>query len=584
MSLQQGIALGLDISRGARQESRSSAQHDQYMRERKEAAEYNARMRPLEEKRAQLGLQDLESLVAHNKQTRPLTLQEMQEQAAHAKTLRPIEAESAQLGLESLKESNAHASKLRPYDLEQAQLNVKQSKQSLAGTAEQQQWQRDDRKKNQVTSERATRLARVQQMAPVEYARFERTGRFSDAFLRDSADTPLSPFNALDADHVNALDEARKYLDPRNEQANPYADGRIFQVASTLLKKELNNGGVNPKTGLPIVSKQIVSVMPATTRDGKPLQGQLFVEVEVTDEGGNTYRAPVTTNRSSDADDALQTMDFGNFVGRVNAENMFVNAVKSQPEGMKWLQEKAASLNSGTGNQKLKSDETMWGGRPQKTDTIYKRFSENPAFGSAEEGTQFVSYGDYEWTEGKPEKVKFLESVARENKQVFQNYRQMLKDEPDEAQAYLQQNFIHEPAVVFEMQQSKQKGATAKDPNSRENQVLQGIVGAEQAKPEAEPDPIETLTSQPKWWLTEDKIPTAAFKKLTPEQVKERYEFNVKQRNAKETEKAAATEAAKAFLQNGQYEGLSRDDKRKWFIDNARYLSLEERKSLNGNQ
>lgn len=585
MSIQQGIALGLDISRGARHESRVSAEHDQAMRERKEQAEYLARMRPLQEQQAQLGLQDLEGQVAYNKEQRPLSLAEQQAAAAHAQSMRPIELESAQLGVKEQKADSAYRAQLRPLDIQQAQLGLESGRENLNQNREQHQWQRDDRATNRLRAERAERLQRVQQMAPIEYDRYARTGKFSDAFLRDSMDTPLSPFNALDAEHVDALNQAKEYFDPRNQQANPYADSKVFKVASTLLRKELNNGGNHPETGLPIVDKQIVSVRQATTPDGQPLKGQLFVELEMTDEQGNTYRAPVTTNRSSAADDALQPMDFGKFVGRVNAQHMFVNAIKQQPEGMTWLEKKHAQLNgSGAAGAKLKSDETMWAGRPQKTDAVYKRFAENPAFGNADEGVQYVSYGDFEWTEGDPKKLKFLEDVARENKAVMTQFNQLRKDDPEEANNYLKSNYVYEPDALWEMQRAAPKGGKADDPKAAG--VLANIVGSNQTNEAvAAPDPVAELTSQPDWWLTAEKIPTAAAQKLTPEQWQQRYAHIQKSRQAREEQQQLAGAAAKDFVAKGGYSQLSRAEQTQWFKDNARYLSLSERKQLiNGNQ
>jgi len=568
MGIQQGIALGLDISRGARQESRIDQQHKFQMEQARANAEHQATMRPLAEQQARLGLSDLESQIEYNKQTRPLTLAEQQAQAEHNKVVRPLAQQQAQLTLDNAKTGAENAKQLFPLELEAAQTRLSSEKQ-------QQQWSEEDRKAAKLTAEKQARLTRVQQQAPIEYQRYLHTGKFSESFLRDSADTPLSPLNVMDPEYADAVNQAVQYLDPRNEQANPYADDRVFQIASTILKKELNNGGKHPETGLPIVSKKIVSVTPAKDAQGNQLKGQMFVELEMTDSDGNSYRAPLTQNRSTDPNDPLKPVDFGQFVGRVNAQHMFQQALQSNPQGIEWLKQRGQQLSK-TETSKLKSDETQWAGRPQKTELVHKRFTENPLFGNADEGMQYVSYGDFEWTEGEPGKLKFLENVARENKAVLDKARQLSKDDgPEEAQKYLQSNFVYDPAELYQMQQNGSNKTS--DPKS--NQTLQNILAGNQqgASKQPEPDPIEQLTSKPNWWLTTEPIPSAAGKKLTPEQFEQRRQF-INQSNAKkQADDAQQAQLARQFVQQGKLNNLSAEEKTRWIQANLRHFTRQER-------
>jgi hypothetical protein len=569
MGITQGVALGLDISRGARQESRIDQQHKFQMEQARANAEHQATMRPLAEQQARLGLSDLESQIEHNKQTRPLTLAEMQASAEHNKALRPIELEQQQHTLSRSKTQATREDELFPLEKGAAALRLDSERENL-------NHQRETRASARISAEKAARLARVKQQAPLEIERFNRTGRFSEAFLRDSIDTELSPFKVLDPEYSDALTQATALLDPRNTQANPYADAKIFDVASVFLKHDLNNGGTNPETGLPIVNKRIVSTSQAIDAQGKPIKGHMFVELEMRDSEGNTYRSPLTERGTSDPDDPLKAVDFGKFVGKVKATDFFHEALKRNPEGLEWLKGRYEKLNTDPNTSSLKSDETQWAGRPQKTELVHKRFTENPLFGNADEGFQYVSYGDFEWTKGEPGKLKFLESVARENKAVLDKARQLSQDDgPEEAQKYLQSNFVYDPAELYQMQQNGSKKTS--DPKS--NQTLQNILAGNQqgASKQPEPDPIEQLTSKPNWWLTTEPIPAAAGKTLTPEQFEQRRQFLNQSNTKKQADDAQQAQLARQFVQQGKLNDLSAEEKTRWIQANLRHFTRQER-------
>lgn len=582
MSISQGIALGLDISRGARQEARTQAEHNVWLQEQQADAAHREKLRPLELEQANLGLAEAKDVAAYNQQVRPMQLDDMRDNRAHQQVMRPIEQQQAQIGLDDLRADANQRKQLRPLELRQAQQGIEAGNIDIQNARTRQKWAEQDR----VKGERAERYKRVQELAPAEYDRFMRTGKFSEHFLRASADTPLSPLLALDPEYSDALNQAVAYFDPRNQQANPYADGKVFDVANIILGKELNNGGVNPQTGLPIVSKRIVGAYPATGPDGKPLKGQMLLELEMTDEKGNTYRAPVTQNRSGDDDDPIQPVDFGQLVGRVNAQKMFADAIRSNPEGMKWLQAKAKGA-AGTGGQQPKSDETMWAGRPQKTEDVFKRYKENSLYGNAETGEQYVSMGDFEWTAGEPTKLRFLESVARENRIVMQEYQRMAKDDPEEARTYLQTNFVDDVEALWDIQTQK-KADKAKGKNDKADQLVNQLTSDE-----SKTSPQSDKPKDPDWYLKET-ISVSENKSLSAEEQRRRYEWLANQRRQNEAKQAeqqkqqqaeqdAAKAAAQQMFQSGAYKNLTGAERQQWLNNNLRHLSLEQRKNLIGN-
>jgi hypothetical protein len=589
MGIAQGVGLGLEISRGARAESRKEAEHKLWLQRQAEDAQHQARLRPMQLKEAQLGLSDLESSVQHNRELRPLQLQETKDSAAHNAKLRPLQLQESELGLAELQATAAHNKSLRPLELQSQRLGVEAGRFEL-DHAKKRDGQADaDRAETKVKAQKQERLQRVQEMAPIEYARFQRTGKFSDTFLRESADTPLSPFHALDPAYTDALTQAKNYFDPRNQQANPYADGKVFEVANVLLKQELNNGGVHPQTGKPIVDKKIVGVRPAVDGAGQKIPGKMFVELEMTDEDGNTYRAPVTQSRSSNPDDPLQPMDFGQFVGRINAQSMFANAVQSNPEGVAWLKARSAQLSSGDakGKRALQSDEIQWAGRPQKTDSVYKRFKENPAFGDAEAGVQYVSLADYEWTQGEPDKLKFLEGVAKENKVVMQEYQRLRSEgDTEEAEKWLQEKYIDDPEALFSLQSQKGKNSNRNAVDGKSQQLVDKITADKPATEQAPEDPN---------WFLADGITKEQVSRMTPEQASQRIAHLKAQRQQEEAKQIAARKGEQRQIQSdwqktqeefnaGAHTSLKGAERQQWIKNNIRNLTPEQRQVVLGNQ
>lgn len=567
MSISQGIALGLDISRGARQEARIEAEHRLNQQERQAQAAHLQKLRPLELESAQLGLEDARSVADYNKEARPIQLQGLRDEQAHQAVMRPLAQQEAKLGLSDLQAESAHRKELRPLETQQARQGIEAGNIDIANAKTRQKWAEQDR----VRAERAERHKQVESMFDQEMRRFQNTGKFSERFLRLSADTGLSPFGALDPKYTDAIYQATEYFDPRNEQANPYADGKVFELANLIMEKELNNGGVNPSTGLPIVQKRIVNAYPATDEQGKPKAGQLFLELEVTDEGGNTYRSPLTKNRSSDDDDPLQPVDFGQLVGRVNAQKMFIDAIRSNPQGMAWLQAKA----KGSGNQQLKSDEMMWAGRPQKAEQVYKRFKDDPTFGNADE--QYVSVGDFEWTAGDPVKIRFLESVAKTNRLVLKEYDRLAKDDPEEAKAYRSENYVDDVERLWDIQNEVRSGK-GKGSDPKAAQLVDKLTGEQTEKAAA---PVKERG--PDWYLKE-RITTAEHKEMTDEERNRRTAWMVERQQKQASDNDAARTTAQQAFAAGAYKNLTGAERQQWLKDNLRHLTNEQRKAVLGNQ
>ncbi|MBY0420546.1 MAG: hypothetical protein K2W88_21045, partial [Pararheinheimera sp.] len=308
-NLVNGVVAGVGLGQAVRRDVRQAELDRERLEQINLDQAHQAQVRPLEVQQYQQSIAAQQADRAHLEKVRPLqlssaelSLEEQQELQKHNAQVRPMSLEATQLQLDEARNNQAYQEKTRPLSLEAARLEV-----------ELRRFENDKSAKQE-------KIQLAQQLAPSEYQRFQRTGKFSDRFLQVSEGTALSPFQYLDPTYTDTVFQAQQYMDPNNAKANPFTDPKVLDVANQLFKPELNNGGVNPETGLPIVEKRIVGLYPATGRDGKPLKGQMFAELEVVDEGGNRYTAPVTQGRSSDPNDPLATIDVGKLVGRVNSQ------------------------------------------------------------------------------------------------------------------------------------------------------------------------------------------------------------------------------------------------------------------------
>lgn len=257
---------------------------------------------------------------------------------------------------------------------------------------------------------------------------------------------------------------------------------------------------------------------------------------------------------------------------------MFANAIKANPEGMEWLKARAAQLTSegGKGKRTLQSDETLWGGRPQKTDVVHKRFKEDPAFGDAESGVRYVSWADYDWTQGEPGKLKFLEGIAKQNKVVMQEYQRLRAEgDTEEAETWLQQKYIDDAEAVYSVQMQL-KGNKKTGAGTDKSQQLVDDITKDKPAPEQAPE-------DPNWFLA-DRITSEQSGRMTKEQRDQRSSHLMAKRQGEQAQNASNQTKAQEAFNAGAYKSLTGAERQQWLKDNLRHLTSDQRKVVLGNQ
>lgn len=580
MSITEGVRLGLDMSRGARQESRADQRHQMALKQAQEDAAYQARMRPLQEQNARLGLRDLEGSISQREELRPLQvesarlgLSEAQSLAQYNEKSRPLQLEAAELGLSEAKNSAEHNKKLRPLQLDA-------QRETLSGARQNRQQNATLFEQGQEDRGTALRKQWVAEQTPLEYARFERTGSFSDRYLRESMaiGSPVAPLRLVDGAHIEALDTLQDLLDPRRP-SNPYDGNKLFEAANLLLAPELNNGGINPHNGAAIVDKRIVAAYPAKGRDGKTMPGKLYVELEMTDEKGEKYRAPATVGRGSGDDDELKTIDLSQLVQRVNAQQMFSKALNQDPAARQRLVQQGQKLTKKDGAP-LKDDQVSWQGRPRKFDDVYQLYSEDASL-KTPEGQPLVDFEAFEWTQGDNQKLAYLRAAAKENAKIYAEAAPLMRKDPAKAQ-----QLMNEWVDPMELYQMAQQGS-GKPTDDKAQQVLDGIGQPDQNDPapsnarvqrDSERAEREAFLAQPDWYLQKD-VPGWAREKMTPAMWSERREHGQQQAQKVDDDKAKQMSQALNYLAT-EYPQLDEKAKRQWVLQNGRHLNRETYKQL----
>lgn len=515
MSITEGVRLGLDMSRGARQESRADQRHQMALKQAQEDEAYQARMRPLQEQNARLGLRDLEGSISQREELRPLQvesarlgLSEAQSLAQYNEKSRPLQLEAAELGLSEAKNSAEHNKQLRPLQLDA-------QRETLSGARQNRQQNATVFEQGQEDRGNALRKQWVAEQTPLEYARFERTGSFSDRYLRESMaiGSPVAPLRLVDGAHIEALDTLQDLLDPRRP-SNPYDGNKLFEAANLLLAPELNNGGINPHNGAAIVDKRIVAAYPAKGRDGKTMPGKLYVELEMTDEKGEKYRAPATVGRGSGDDDELKTIDLSQLVQRVNAQQMFSKALNQDPAARQRLVQQGQKLTKKDGAP-LKDDQVSWQGRPRKFDDVYQLYSEDASL-KTPEGQPLVDFEAFEWTQGDNQKLAYLRAAAKENAKIYAEAAPLMRKDPAKAQ-----QLMNEWVDPMELYQMAQQGSGKPGVGGRETAILNSIgandeAGKSVAAAAREQERAEFL-AQPDWHLSAS-LPSWAAQRMTEAQ------------------------------------------------------------------
>lgn len=565
-NLVNGVVAGVGLGQAVRRDVRQAELDRERLEQINLDQAHQAQVRPLEVQQYQQAIAARQADQAYLEKVRPmqlsaaeLSLAEQQELKKYNAQVRPMSLEATQLQLDEARNNQAYQEKSRPLSLEAAQLEV-EGKRFV-----------NDKQKVEYdysTAQRAKqeKIQLAQQLAPSEYQRFQRTGKFSDRFLQVSEGTALSPFQYLDPTYTDTVYQAQQYMDPNNASANPFTDPKVLDVANQLFKSELNNGGVNPETGLPIVEKRIVGLYPATGRDGQPIRGQMFAELEMVDNAGNKYTAPVTQGRSSDPNDPLATIDVGKLVGRVNSQAVLASAIEKTPNGKQWLQEQATRFNA-QGQSKLKADEVLWQNRPQKADAVYKQFTDNPVYTNKEEGVNYVDYADFEWTGGDKTKLRFLNEVAQRNAAVHQEAKQLLREDPAQAQKHLQENWVHPD----EAWAAKEQLAGQRKQGDPKNDAMLERIKTGNAAEAVKADPTAELMKQPDWHLS-PSLSTDAAKQLNSEQWQQRTTHLNQQRESAETQKTTQQQQALQYAQT-ELPKLPKAEQREWFVKNFQHIA-----------
>lgn len=566
-NLVNGVVAGVGLGQAVRRDVRQAELDRERLEQINLDQAHQAQVRPLEVQQYQQAIAARQADQAYLEKVRPmqlsaaeLSLAEQQELKKYNAQVRPMSLEATQLQLDEARNNQAYQEKSRPLSLEAAQLEV-DGKRFV-----------NDKQKVEYdysTAQRAKqdRLKMVEQLTPGEWQRFTRTGTFSDYYLQLSAGTGVNPLPIADPKYADVVYKAAQYMDPNNTSANPFNDPQMLAVANELFAPELKDrGGVNPKTGLPIKDRKIIGFSPAVDKQGNKLKGKLFVELQVTDEGGNTYAAPTTVNGSSNDDDPLAVLDVGQLTGRINSQATLAKVLQSNPAGVGWLKEQAARFNA-PAQSKLKSDEKLWQNRPQKADAVYKQFTDNPVYTNKEEGVNYVDYADFEWTGGDKTKLRFLNEVAQRNAAVHQEAKQLLREDPAQAQKHLQENWVHPD----EAWAAKEQLAGQRKQGDPKNDAMLERIKTGNAAEAVKADPTAELMKQPDWHLS-PSLSTDAAKQLNSEQWQQRTTHLNQQRESAETQKTTQQQQALQYAQT-ELPKLPKAEQREWFVKNFQHIA-----------
>lgn len=454
MSVVNGLVQGVNLGRAIHSDIQQGELHERRKKMLDNEISNQARAQRLADALDPLTIESARRRNNFEQATLPVQQQEIIDAAEYQKKVRP-------LALEQQEQALAHQKKMMPVEMETAKNQNAASRLSLSAEQMRQQQMLE-----------AKRLKEVEQMAGAEYARVNAGGRFSNHFLNISANTLLSPFN-YDADMVDALREAKQYLDPRNPNKDPFSDPKVLPVFNKVLKSELNNGGTNPHTGLPIIDKMITAIFPAKDAQGKNIPGKVFLGLKMTDEGGNTYEAPLTENRSSDPNDKIKAVDVSQVVQRVNAQTLYANMVQKNPTAHQMVMQRAKEMSQG----RIAADETPWQGRTVKTSELFEMFKHSAQYGDPENRRAFVTYSDFEWTQGDPVKLEILERAARYNRQLVEKLDRLDAD-PEEKAKIENQEWMHPHEIYQEVMRSQKE-------SGKYSGLVQSITQAQPAAPQA---------------------------------------------------------------------------------------------------
>ncbi len=554
MSIVDGIQLGLSLSRGSRDEVRRDEMLAQQQEQIRRNQAYQDQLQPRQ-------LEALDQDIASSKANQE-----------HLAKVRPLEIEAAQARIDQANDERKWQAEMQPLqkDAERARANAYKT------SAE-----HDKTRFEQEQEDRRTRLTTeyVTSQAPIEWENFEKGGQFSDEFLRKSAEirSPLSPMNFLDGEYVNALHHITNVLDP--SQPESAADkGQLMTSLNTVFGKELNIPGT-AANGSPITKREITDIHPVM-KDGKPVRGKFYVNLRVTPETGEPYDAPLTMNRSADPKDPVREIDLGDVVKKVRSQSFFSQAVNGSPVAQSRLKDQVAKMKN-----RGKSDEIQWAGGVRKFDDILEIYKNDKTLQAAD-GTPLVSFADFQWTAGDPDKLNFVVQVAEKNNQIQQQVTKALEDGDADEAAKLQAGRLSATRLWELGKQAKERAA---------EDAAKATASMTAATATNEKDLRSYQASNPKWYLEPD-LSTQARKAMTKEQWAERAAEIQKQNEVAKSENEASQKETglrdiQAIQQRGLREfgaqhgadflthvfpSLKREQQMSWLQSNQEFLSKDQ--------
>lgn len=295
-------------------------------------------------------------------------------------------------------------------------------------------------KLQQDDTERKKNLQWLQDNSEIELYNLKTKGEMSPEFYARSRGTAFDISRLVDSQYTDQLNFLAAALNPNDPRAAP-KDPRFLVSMNTVFKDEINRGldtSVHPETGSPAVSKKIVSARPV---EGSP--GNFYIELEVEYEDGSKSVQPYTKGRGSDPDAELGTVGTGDLVQQVSARKAYMDMVKKSGLDKAYIdysktiaQQKANAKNAG-------EQIVNWNGQQVKASELYDQYALLPEQwreGDSEAGIPpLVTYDDYIWTQGDPEKIQVLQRVAQRNQQVDAHNLSVDEDSPMLARANLQE-------------------------------------------------------------------------------------------------------------------------------------------------
>lgn len=548
MSLAEGINLGLQLSRGSRDEVRRDEMLAQQKEQIRRQNEYQDKIQPIQLEALQ---QDLASAKSNQ---------------AYLENIRPIERQRLEAGLAQIQAQTTQEAELHPVRVsaEKARQNAYQQSADQEKVVFQQA--QEDR-------ELAAKKQWVADQAAIEWNNVARGGDFSDKFLQRSAEigSPVSPERLMDGKYVNALDTMHNILDPKRPESA--ADkGQLMSSLNVLFNERLHMPGTAPN-GSPIKSREITDIHPVV-ENGKPVRGKFYVNLRVTPESGEPYDAPLTTSGSADPKAPVKAVDLGDVVNMVRSQSYFSNVLKSSPELQSRLASQLKTMTKG------KVDEVEWQGGRRKLSDLREIYKEDNSLKGVD-GETLVSFADYEWTGGDSAKLEHARMMGYKNQALMEKIKKARADGDEQLEAQLQSQWVDV--------QGSWKYAEERVPKAKADAAAaEAKLGA---KDVAASGLADYKVKNPKWYLEE--LTPELSRTLTKEQWKERAahlaKLNTEKQQQQESDskeqqglaladgqRRLAAHQANTYIDT-QFAALPLQAKKSWYQQNEHLLSDDQK-------